>query len=195
MPKLLSIHCGIFLSHFPNVLVFFFFYQNPALFLVKFSRQKNLKLHTMQIFNKKNIRKAFSRSRTKIKQIYLSFSNMTRLKRLLVVSALKLQCNTWTDHWCASLCTATNKKLVNFLFWTATKTYYIGIKMLGFSKEISILNLNNSTLLHSFVIFSVAETIWSVIGRFLASKTASKSWKININSHSWPYGHSGLSNL
>ena len=90
LPELLSIHCGNFLSHFPNnASAFFYFYQNPALFLVKFSRQKNLKLHTMQIFNKKNIRKAFSRSRTKIKQIYLSFSNMTRLKRLLVLSALK----------------------------------------------------------------------------------------------------------
>ena len=42
----------------------------------------------------------------------------------------------------------------------------------------------------TFVIFSVAKTISSVIGRFLASKTASKGWKININSHSWPFGHS-----
>ena len=27
-------------------------------------------------------------------------------------------------RWCASLCIATNKKMVTFLFWTATKTNY-----------------------------------------------------------------------
>ena len=30
-----------------------------------------------------------------------------------------------TDRWCALLCTATNIKLLAFLFWTATKTNYI----------------------------------------------------------------------
>ena len=34
---------------------------------------------------------------------------------------------SWTDRWCAWLCTATNKKLVTFLFWTATKTNYISM--------------------------------------------------------------------
>ena len=40
-----------------------------------------------------------------------------------------------TDRWCTLLCTATNKKLVTFLFWTTTKTNYIS-KCSDFQKKL-----------------------------------------------------------
>ena len=65
--------------------------------------------------------------------------------------------HSWTDRRCASLCSATNKKLVTFLFWTATKTNYISkCWMLRFSKEIDWYHHHQQFLFKR----SIFQTFW-----------------------------------
>ena len=78
-----------------------------------------------------------------------------------------------TGRWCASLCTATNKKLVTFLFWTATKTNYKS-KYSDFQKKL----IDNITISKLYLKFKdnnkndmAVQVFWAV---FYSSQRPSK---------------------
>ena len=61
-----------------------------------------------------------------------------------------------TDLWMVSLCTATNKKLLTFLFWKPTKAYYVA-KWLEFQEKLidTITNSNFNMYLKKTMLFGL----------------------------------------